>query len=78
MSAYTTITLPRSLVCELEALKREMRARSYGEVISRLISLYRREKAREFVRDVLRARELDLSDVRRVVSELRRLPWARF
>ena len=79
MGKYTTITLRREVVEELEGAKRELGAKSLGEAISMLVAHWRRVKASEFAEKVKKARERGgLEEVRKAVEELRKLRWAKF
>ena len=77
MSRYTTITIRRNLLSTLENIKKELNAKSFNEVILKLIEIYRREKVHKFIKDVEDIRKEGLDDVREEVEKLRRGKWAR-
>ncbi len=79
MSRYTTITVSKELLMELEEVKRRIGASSLKETIETLIEYWRTLEASSLASDILEARKKgDLSELSRVVDELRRLKWARF
>lgn len=79
MSRYTTITVSKELLMELEEVKRRIGASSLKETIETLIEYWRTLEASSLASDILEARKKgDLSELSRVVDELRRFKWARF
>ena len=78
MRKYTTITVDRGILRDLESVKREVKAESLGDAIEFLITFWRRARAKEFVRELSKARkDSDFSDIRRAINEVRGLRWAR-
>ena len=73
MGKYTTITVKREIVEELNFIKRDMGAKNLGETIERLIHIYRRMKAKKFVENVSKIRETGLKDVKEEIMKLRKL-----
>jgi predicted DNA-binding protein len=79
MSRYTTITVSKELLMKLEEVKRRIGASSLKETIETLIEYWRTLEASSLASDIIEARKRgDLSELSRVVDELRRLKWARF
>jgi predicted DNA-binding protein len=79
MSRYTTITVSKELLTELEEVKRRIGASSLKETIETLIEYWRTLEASSLASDIIEARKKgDLSELSRIVDELRRLKWARF
>ena len=77
MTKYTTITVRKEVIAELDAIRRELKAKSLGETIMELIRIYRRIKAKRFVEEVKKIREKGLNDVKEEILKLRRLKWAK-
>jgi len=78
-SRYTTITLRREIVEELEKVKRELGAESLGDAISQLIRSWRTKRALELAEKVEEARKKGgLSELRKVVEEAKKLKWLRY
>jgi len=78
-SRYTTITLRREIVEELEKVKRELGAESLGDAISQLIRSWRMKRALELAEKVEEARKKGgLSELRKVVEEAKKLKWLRY
>ncbi|RLE73771.1 MAG: hypothetical protein DRZ80_05730 [Thermoprotei archaeon] len=77
MTKYTTITVRKEVIAELDAIRRELKAKSLGETIMELIKIYRRIKAKRFVEEVKKIREKGLNDVKEEILKLRRLKWAK-
>ena len=78
-SRYTTITLRREIVEELEKVKRELGAESLGDAISQLIRSWRMKRALELAEKVEKARKKGgLSELRKVVEEAKKLKWLRY
>ncbi|MEM2135627.1 MAG: hypothetical protein QW261_16800 [Candidatus Jordarchaeaceae archaeon] len=79
MSRYTTITISKELLVELEEVKRRIGASSLKETIEKLIEYWKTLEASSLASDILEARKKgDLSELSRAVEELRRLKWAKF
>ena len=78
-SRYTTITLRREIVEELEKVKRELGAESLGDAISQLIRSWRMKRALELAEKVEEARKKGgFSELRKVVEEAKKLKWLRY
>jgi len=77
MTKYTTITVRKEVIAELDTIRRELKAKSLGETIMELIKIYRRIKAKRFVEEVKKIREKGLNDVKEEILKLRRLKWAK-
>jgi predicted CopG family antitoxin len=78
MGRYTTITVNREILRDLERVKKELNAESLGETIERLISFWREVRAKEFVNEVLKVRDKGgFNEIRKVINEIRDLEWAR-
>jgi len=78
MGRYTTITVNRRVLRDLERVKEELDAESLGETIEYLISFWREVRAKEFVNEVLKVRNKGgFDEVRRVINKIRGLEWAR-
>ena len=77
MTKYTTITVRKEVIAELDTIRRELKAKSLGETIMELIRIYRRIKAKRFVEEVKKIREKGLNDVKEEILKLRRLKWAK-
>jgi len=79
LGRYTTITLRREIVEELEKVKCELNAKSLGDAISRLIQYWRRMRALGFAEEVREIRRKGgLEELRRAIEEVRGLKWSRF
>jgi predicted DNA-binding protein len=79
MSRYTTITVSKELLMELEEVKRRIGASSLKETIETLIEYWRTLEASSLASDITETRKKgDLSEFSRIADELRRLKWARF
>nr|MDO8079369.1 hypothetical protein [Candidatus Freyarchaeota archaeon] len=75
----TTITVSKELLMELEEVKQRIGASSLRETIETLIGYWRTLEASSLASDILEARKKGaLSELSRVVDELKRLKWARF
>ena len=78
MRKYTTITVNKSVLMDLENVKNEINARSLGETIEFLIMFWRRARAREFAREIMEVRKIGgLDEVKNIISEVRGLRWVR-
>lgn len=77
MSKYTTITVNKAIVKELSSIRKELKARSLGEAIMKLIEIYRNTKAKKFVEEVKKIRREGLEDIKEEISKLRKLKWAK-
>ena len=77
MSKYTTITVNKAIVKELSSIRKELKARSLGEAIMKLIEIYRKTKAKKFVEEVKKIRREGLEDIKEEISKLRKLKWAK-
>ncbi|MHA1590837.1 MAG: hypothetical protein ACTSVA_09645 [Candidatus Njordarchaeales archaeon] len=77
MTKYTTITVRKNVLESLNRIKDEIGAKSLGEAIEELIRIYKKVKAKEFVKDVERVRSLGLKDVKDAIEKLRAMKWAR-
>ena len=76
---YTTITLKREVSEKLERVKRELGAKSLGEVIEVLIDYWRERETQEFTRELSKMRrEGVFKEIREAIKELRGLKWARY
>lgn len=73
MSKYTTITVNKEIVKELSSIRKELKVRSLGEAIMKLIEIYRKSKAKKFVEEVKKIRREGLEDIKEEISKLRNL-----
>jgi len=78
MAKFTTITIPRDVLLELENFKKSVGAKSYAEAIRMLIEIWKENRKKKFILDVMKAREMGLDDVKSVIKEMREKKWARF
>jgi len=79
MRRYTTITINREILRDLERVKEEVGVESLGETIKYLISFWRKVRAKEAAEEIVRAREKGgFDEIRKVISEVRDLRWVRY
>ncbi len=52
MGKYTTITVRKKVVTELDTIRKELKTKSLNDTIVELIRFYRRIKVKKFVEEV--------------------------
>ena len=57
MGKYTTITVRKKVVTELDTIRKELKTKSLNDTIVELIRFYRRIKVKKFVEEVKNKRD---------------------